>query len=145
MCFIKTSSLKDPLNMALHLRMFSIKFLSWVCDEFKWMPTGQLLWTFCYCEPLIIIREISNQCVETSQTNKTIKHFLYFLSFIFLLPNKSSIDMLILFSSFSVILTKINAAEFDTPLLLDKLEGSNLHRLGQSCQNHLKEITWENR
>lgn len=109
------------------------------------MSTGQLLWTFCYCEPLIITGEISNQCVETSQTNKTIEHFWYFLSFFFLLPIKSSIDMLILLSSFGVILRKINSAEFDTPLLLDKLEGSNLHRLGQSCQNHLKEITWENR
>ena len=103
--------------------------------------------SFCYCEPLIITREISNQCVETSQTNKTIEHFWYFLSFFFffLLPIKSSIDMLILLSNFGVILRKINAAEFDTPLLLDKLEGSNLHRLGQSCQNHLREITWENR
>lgn len=125
--------------------MFSIKFLSWVCDEFKWMSTGQLMWTFCYCEPLIITRENFKSVCRDFQTNKTIENFLYFLSFIFLLPIKSSIDMLILLSSFGVILTKINAAEFDTPLLLDKLEGSNLHRLGQSCQNHLKEITWENR
>lgn len=127
--------------------MFPIKFLSWVCDVIKWMSTGQLLWTFCYCEPLIITGEILNQCVETSQTNKTIEHFWYFLSFcfFFLLPIKSSVDMLILLSSFGVILRKINSAEFDTPLLLDKLEGSNLHRLGQSCQNHLREITWENR
>lgn len=60
----------------------------------------------------------------------------------FLVPIKSSADMLILLSGFGIALKKIKAVVFDTPLLIaDKLEGFLL-KLGKTVRISWRSSPW---